>query len=67
MMPEASGVSASILCVFLNSGHTFTFRDVTVVSDNETAVHFKYAAMSDGKSKEATFYKQNVAGVALTE
>lgn len=57
----------SILCVFLNSGHTFTFRDVTITSDNEKAIRFKYAAMSDGKSKEATFYKQNVAGVALTK
>ncbi|KKN08292.1 hypothetical protein LCGC14_1058040 [marine sediment metagenome] len=58
---------SSILCVFLNSGHTFTFRDVEVVSDNETVIHFKYKAMSDGRSKEATFYKQNVAGVALTK
>lgn len=57
----------SILCVFLNTGHTFTFRDVTVVCDNETVVQFEYAAMSDGKIKTATFYKQNVAGVSLTE
>ena len=56
-----------ILCVFLNSGHTFTFRDVTIVTDNETVVVFKYTAMSDGAPKTATFYKQNVAGVALTK
>jgi len=57
----------SILCIFLNSGHTFTFKDVTVVTDNETVVAFKYTAMSDGASKTATFYKQNVAGVSLTK
>lgn len=57
----------SILCIFLNSGHTFTFRNVEVIADNETVVVFKYTAMSDGKSKEATFYKQNVAGVAVTK
>ncbi len=56
-----------ILCVFLNTGRTFTFRDVAVVCDNETVVQFEYAAMSDGKIKMATFYKQNVAGVSLTE
>lgn len=56
----------SILCIFLNSGHTFTFRNVEVATDNETVVVFRYTAMSDNKSKTATFYKQNVAGVALT-
>ena len=59
--------SFSILCVFLNTGHTFTFRDVEVVTNNETVIVFKYTAMSDGASKTATFYKQNVAGVALTK
>ena len=57
----------SILCIFLNTGYTFTFRDVVVTTDNETVIVFKYTAMSDGASKTATFYKQNVAGVALTK
>lgn len=57
----------STLCIFLNTSHTFTFRGVTIITDNETTIRFKYTAMSDGKSKEATFYKQNVAGAALTK
>lgn len=65
-MTKGNQSSFSILCVFLNTGHTFTFRNVEVITDNETVVVFKYTAMSDGRSKTATFYKQNVAGVALT-
>ena len=55
-----------ILCVFLTSGKTFTFRYVTILSDNEFAIKFAYNAMSDGLEKEATFYKANVAGVSKT-
>ena len=55
-----------ILCLFLTSGRTFTFRYVTILSDNEYAVTFAYNAMSDGLEKEATFYKANLAGVAKT-
>lgn len=66
-MTKSNQSNFSILCIFLNSGHTFTFRDVTITHDNETIIQFKYAAMSDGKLKEATFYKQHVAGVALTK
>jgi hypothetical protein len=57
----------AILCIFLVSGRTFTFRDVSITSDNEFAVTFDYAAMSDGLSKTATFYKAQVAGLAKTE
>ena len=63
----ASEERLSILCLFLNSGHTFTFREVVVVHDNETVIQFQYAAMSDGRTKSATFYKQSVAGVSRTE
>ena len=59
--------SFSILCLFLNSGHTFTFRNVTVVSNNETVIQFEYKAMSDGKPKVGTFQKQNIAGFSVTE
>ena len=33
----------SILCLFLVSGQTFTFRDVTIEHDNQTAITFKYS------------------------
>lgn len=48
-----------MLCktIFLVSGHTFTFRNVRNVVDNETTMSFEYVAMSDGKVKKATFFK----------
>lgn len=52
------------LCLFLVSGRTYTFRDVVLEHDNETAVTFQYRAMSDGQYKRATFYKEHVAGIA---
>ena len=55
-----------ILCIFLVSGKTFTFRDAAILSDNEFALTFDYAAMSDGLTKTATFYKAQVAGVSKT-
>lgn len=55
------------VCMFLTSGKTFTFRDATIATDNEYAVVVDYVAMSDGKEKRATFYKANVAGMAISE
>ena len=55
------------LCIFLASGRTFTFRDVEITSDNEFALTFDYSAMSDGLTKQATFYKAQVAGVSKTQ
>jgi len=52
------------ICFFLNTGKTYTFRDVEVIHDNQTAVKIRYAAMSDGLPKEAVFYKEHIAGVA---
>ncbi|HBF42340.1 MAG TPA: hypothetical protein DDW42_01680 [Desulfobacteraceae bacterium] len=52
----------SILCIFLPSGTTFTFKDVEVVTSNETHLQFNYQAMSDGKIKTANFPKRNIAG-----
>lgn len=43
--------------IFLTSGHTFTFRNIRNVVDNETTITFEYTAMSDGKPKAVTFYK----------
>jgi uncharacterized protein YbaA (DUF1428 family) len=52
------------LCVFLPSGRTYSFKNVIIVTDNETVIVFSYAAMSDGKTKRATFYKNMVAGIS---
>lgn len=56
----------AILCVFLNTGNTFTFRNVAVIHDNEFAIEFSYVAMSDGQLKVARFFKKNVAGISIT-
>ena len=50
--------------IFLNSGATFTFKNVTNVVENKTVLTFGYKAMSDNKYKfaTATFYTKNIAG-----
>ncbi len=53
------------VCFFLSTGRTFTFRDVEMLTDNETVWVIQYKAMSDGNPKEATFYKNQVAGIAI--
>lgn len=63
---EASEGKKSV-CIFMVSGRTYSFRDVSILVDNENCVSFQYCAMSDGKTKRATFYKYNgtVAGVSV--
>jgi len=56
----------ALLHLFTNHGHTFTFKDGTVVVDNETMLTFVYAAASDGKSKEGVFQKRNLAGYSIS-
>ncbi len=55
-----------ILCIFMPTGRTFTFRNGEIVCDNETVIQFKYAAMSDGLAKTATFPKLTLAGWSIT-
>ena len=52
--------------IFLVSGKTYTFKNCQDIVDNENCISFRYTAMSDGKTKKATFYKYNrsVAGVS---
>jgi hypothetical protein len=56
----------SSLCIFLNSGRTFTFRNVQIECDNESVLGFSYTAMSDGKLKAGTFQKSQMAGYSLS-
>jgi len=53
------------LCIFLPTGRTYTFRNVEILIDNETALVFQYTAMSDGNVKTGTFYKSQIAGIAI--
>lgn len=55
-----------IMCIFTHHGHTYTFRTVKVLTDNETTLRFAYTAMSDDKVKVATFPKATIAGWSVT-
>lgn len=54
------------VCVFLQSGRTFTFRDVSVACDNETFLILEYSSMKAGKSKRALLQKSAIVGWSLT-
>jgi hypothetical protein len=53
------------ICLFCPTGYTFTFRDIDLLIDNESTIIFNYIAMSDGKKKIATFYKDTLVGASL--
>ncbi len=55
------------ICLFLVSGHTFSFKEVYDIIDNENSITFKYVAMSDGKEKKAIFYKSSggIVGISI--
>lgn len=57
----------SIICIFTKEGKTFTFRNIELLTDNETIIQFSYRAMSDGLEKIGTFPKANICGWSLTE
>lgn len=54
--------STTTVCVFLQTGRTFTFRDAVIVQDNEAVITIEYVAMSDGNKKRAIFQKAIIAG-----
>jgi hypothetical protein len=55
-------MEAKILHIFTAYGKTFTFRDVTIIHDNESVLVFRYGAMSDGNVKTASIIKSNIIG-----
>ncbi len=57
----------AIICIFMPTGKTFTFKDIKIECDNESVIAFSYSAMSDGKLKVATFPKATLCGWSLTE
>ena len=48
--------------IFLSTGGTFAFKDVTGVIENERGLTFHYTAVSDGLGKVVTFYRPEIAG-----
>ena len=49
-------------CVFLTTGTTYIFREVTGIHEDSYTLSFTYKSASDGLIKSATFYKIHVAG-----
>ena len=48
--------------IFMQTGHTFTFKNVDIETDNENVLAFSYIAMSDGRMKKVNFSKFIIAG-----
>jgi len=55
------------LCIFTEYGCTYTFKDVTILVDNESILAFEYLAMSDESTKIATFSKLRIAGYSVMD
>lgn len=55
-----------IVCIFCPTGKTFTFRNVSVIVDNESVLVFNYGAMSDGRMKTHVAIKANIVGYSTT-
>ena len=55
------------LTIFMQTGRTFTFKEIEILADNESVISFNYSAMSDGLTKTATFSKNIIAGHSVTE
>lgn len=54
-----------MLCIFTPTGHTYTFRDVEVVVDNESMLIAEYTAMSDGRRKRVTVIKSAIVAYSV--
>lgn len=54
------------ICIFTPHGKTFTFRNVTLVTDNESVLVFDYVAMSDAARKTHTAIKANIVGYSIS-
>lgn len=50
------------LCIFMESGRTFTFHGVMLETNNETGLVFTYKAASDGREKRAQFFQSRIVG-----
>ena len=53
------------LCIFLPTGHTYTFKNVSLLHDNETGLRFEYTSTLDGGTKEANFLHVQIAGFSV--
>jgi hypothetical protein len=54
------------ICIFMESGRTFTFKNVELLCDNESVLKFGYQAMSDDQVKVGIFLKHQIVGWSFT-
>lgn len=55
------------ICFFPARGqNTWTFRDATIVQNNENVIVVDYTAMSDGKRKTLTVQKHAILGWSVS-
>lgn len=66
-MPKIGSNEYSLLHIFTSDGKTFTFKNVTVLVDNESVLLFEYYSVSDGAKKRGNFYKSRIVGHTLQE
>jgi len=55
------------ICLFLPTGRTLSFRDIVIISNNESFLTFDYRAMSDSLIKTGTFQKRALVGWSIHE
>ena len=55
------------ICFFVPTGRTYSFRDIESLVVNETVITFDYKAMSDGKTKHMTVYRDALVGFSTHE
>lgn len=60
------GIELGSICFFTQHGKTFTFKGVTLLTDNETMIVFDYQAVSDKLMKRAVFQKSQICGWSST-
>lgn len=65
-MSNKKAVPFTTFCVFLPYGQTFTFKEVELLTNNESTLMFRYEAMSDGLVKTAVFQKAKIVGYSWT-
>ncbi|KRN29222.1 hypothetical protein IV38_GL000102 [Lactobacillus selangorensis] len=55
------------LAIWMESGKTLQFIDVTDFNDNATTVEFSYFGQRSQEKRHAIFRKNMIAGYAVTE
>ena len=56
----------ALLCIFTPNGKTYTFKEITIVCNNEDVLQFEYSSQFDGLIKFATFPKNSICGWSVT-